>query len=223
MSILSLIDIFKTAHTLFQIFGLQEKLIQNKREAANQLVRVINEIDKIYKYLDGILVDLLTLGIYTNQNEENDSNNIDSINIANRTLLRFNNLRLESDIESVRGSCSEIRRIYETYLNTWFNKLISDKKINKKEYDDLEAVFDKLSSSDDDLIHSAQSLINYLNPWISILDNQLKNKEYKKFNETIDQLSTELNDFRDEISKSTFELIKLKNSYLEITRTLSVN
>ena len=116
---------------------VKNKLFNNPDRAAKHLVRVLSEIEVVYRELERPILILSTLEFEPARQPR-----------KSRTYLRrLKNQGLRKQISDARNSCGQIKNIHRRYLTGWFNRALS-----KREVQSLNSLFDHMSILDDSLV-----------------------------------------------------------------------
>ena len=116
---------------------VKNKLFNNPDRAAKHLVRVLSEIEVVYRELERQILILSTLEFEPAR----------ELRKSRTYLRRLKNQGLRKQISDARNSCGQIKNIHRRYLTGWFNRALS-----KREVQSLNSLFDHMSILDDSLV-----------------------------------------------------------------------
>ena len=116
---------------------VKNKLFNNPDRAAKHLVRVLSEIEVVYRELERQILILSTL----------EFDPARELRKSRTYLRRLKNQGLRKQISDARNSCGQIKNIHRRYLTGWFNRALS-----KREVQSLNSLFDHMSILDDSLV-----------------------------------------------------------------------
>jgi len=116
---------------------VKTKLFNSPDRAAKYLVRVLSEIEIVYRELERQILTLSTL----------EFEPASELRKSRTYLRRLKNQGLRKQISDARNSCGQIKNIHRRYLTGWFNRAL-----NKKEVQSLDSLFDHMSILDDSLV-----------------------------------------------------------------------
>ena len=126
----------------------KSKLLKQPDEAAAKLADVLDEVSKIFEFIETEMCNYLSIQFLP------DMSNLRECRTA---LLALESESLEIRGNQARGHCHKIANLYDKYLNRWFSTLLEP-----KEYQDLNQLFERLGTMDDYMVLGLDSATQWL-------------------------------------------------------------
>jgi uncharacterized coiled-coil DUF342 family protein len=183
------------------------KITGNEKTAAADLNIVIDELRKFYDAIQSEISDFQSLDF-------SDSANISK---NKRTLFDMQSGTMNVRISDASGSCSKIKRIYDSHLDTWFKKTFQNED---QKYLEIQHIFKQLSEYDLSMIEATNDLVRYLSPKCDEILKMMTENDKDKIIAYHDSISNELLETRKKISEVAKQLIDFKNEFLKASGTI---
>lgn len=141
--------VFDLADRFGAIDAIRDTLLKQPGEAAKKLAEVLDELAKTVAALDDEMVRYLSLHFHSEE----------SVARGRGTLLGMEVGQSAIRINEARGHCHKIKNIYDTYLDTWFDKTF---RSDSAERNQLRTVFSGLTTSDDYIVEAMKQISDWL-------------------------------------------------------------
>lgn len=133
------------------ITAVKNKLIKRPDPATDKLVTALVEIGKVYEALNTEITRYLSVTF-------DDGQSLKDRAVERAHLVELEGGEIDARMASARGHCKKIKNIYDRYLVTWFDGVLSP-----NESGDMRGLFEALEESDA-LMVDAISEVSY---WLS--------------------------------------------------------
>jgi hypothetical protein len=206
----TMIDIasIKTGVEVLEKLGVLErlalKLVNNPHKAARQLNLALSELSRGYTVF---YHELLALGNISF--EDKDLNN------TCEQLTKIKDGHIEAELGSVKGSCSKIWNIYETYLEGWFSSFLSP-----LEQGELTGVFMELADVDDRFLGAVKGLSNSAKIIATNLLTLVKKQRITEARAIVENIETDLAPMREALSLRMKQLWDLQERFIKVGRVV---
>lgn len=193
------------ADKLGVISAVKDKLIRQPDPAADKLVTALEELAKVFEALNSEISKYLSVTFYDGQA------------FKERAEERAHLVELEGDqiiarMARARGHCKKITNIYDKYLVTWFDGVLS-----KQESQDMRDLFEALAESDAQMIDAIDEVASWLSQRAEETLNLVDNGEFNTADNKVKNARTEILDNRKAIAKAMITLFDLQSEFIGIS------
>jgi len=185
---------------------LKGKLLGQPDEAAGKLADVLEEMSKIFVFVDAEIVRFLAIFIVPDR-----SNLIE----CRAVLLSMEGGSLAIKGDEARGHCHKIENIYTKYLRRWFNEVL-----DPQESADLSFLFNRLNNSDDYMVTGLESLTAWLTQQAETTLDLIDNGQFEDANTVIRTARATVRQTRRDISGALRALRGLQADFIAASGTV---
>ena len=182
------------------------KLLGQPDEAAGKLADVLEELSKIFVFVDSEIVRFLAIFIVPDR-----SNVIE----CRAVLLSMEGGGLAIKGDEARGHCHKIGNIYIKYLRRWFNEVL-----DPQESAELSLLFDRLNNSDDYMVTGLQSVTAWLTQQAETTLDLIDNGQFDDANIVIRTARATVKQNRRDISGALCALRGLQADFIAASGTV---
>lgn len=200
----NLLSVAKDAGDLFS--RLKGKLLGQPDEAAGKLADVLEEMSKIFVFVDAEIVRFLAIFIVPDR-----SNVIE----CRAVLLSMEGGSLAIKGDEARGHCHKIENIYIKYLRRWFNEVL-----DLQESADLSFLFNRLNNSDDYMVTGLESVTAWLTQQAETTLDLIDNGQFDDANTVIRTARATVQQTRRDISGALRALRGLQADFIAASGTV---
>jgi hypothetical protein len=200
-------QLFDIANKLSAALELvKPRLLGQPDTAAEKLAEALNEISKIFQFVDAKLVEYLSITCKPNG---------DNLGECRLVLLSLESGILEVQGNEARGHCHKITNIYQKYLNAWFKKLLDD-----AEQQQIKDIFNGLGNMDEYMTSSLKRVTLWLTDQAHETLNLLDDEKVAEANARIRSARQETLPVRREIAKTLSSLRGLQADFIAASGTV---
>jgi hypothetical protein len=200
-------DLLGIAKDVGELFSrLKEKLLRQPDEAAAKLADVLEELAKIFVFVDGEIVRFLSVYVLP-----------DRSNIVNcrSTLLGMEGGHLAIKGDEARGHCHKIENIYNKHLQRWFHELLT-----QQESADLSYLFNRLNNADDNMVRALASVTDWLTQEAHNALNAIDDGQFDDANNRVRDARSAVHQTRRDISEALRTLRALQADFIAASGTV---
>jgi hypothetical protein len=193
----------KELGTAVQAIGsIVGKLRAKPDVAATELVRVLDEVAMTHHAVDEAILRYLAI-----------VDDPTAFTQGSRALLELEGGALAADVEAGRGHCHDIRRIYDSCLRSWF-----DRVLDPTEQVLMKGTFDALGNADEVLFRDLASVADVLDEGAGEAINMLRAGDPNGARARIGRDFDELRKLRAEMSKTKKSLRTMRIDFDDLVR-----
>jgi hypothetical protein len=181
-------------------------LLGQPDEAAEKMAWVLDEIAKIYVFIESETVNYLSLVFLA------DGTNLIQ---GRRALLALESGALEIKGHEARGHCHKIHNVYEKYLRRWFKEVLSS-----QEADQMRQIFDLLGNMDDFMVGALQKVSAWLTSEAEATLNEVEAGNYPAANSRIRDARQQTLQVRRELTRALGQLRALQAEFIAASKTV---
>lgn len=183
--------------------SVKSKLLKQPDEAAAKLADVLDEVSKIFEFIEAEMCNYLSILFLP------DMSNLRECRTA---LLALESESLEIRGNQARGHCHKIANIYDKYLNRWFSTLLEP-----KEYQDLNQLFERLGTMDDYMVRGLDSATQWLTQEAHETLNLVDEGKLDAANDRVKLARKEALGVRQEMAKALSSLRALQAQFIAMS------
>jgi hypothetical protein len=200
---------FDIGEKLARIIGsLKVQITGDEKAAAKDLQLVVDEMVKFYQVAQQELLNVQCLDFADNM----------GINSSKKILFDIQSGAMQVRISEASGSCSKIKRIYNSYLDTWFQKKF---RKGSQEYIEVQGAFVQLSEYDLSMVEAMKDIDQYLIPRAEHMLGLIKQNNQHELIRYHTTIVDEMTDIRLKLSQITKQLIDLSNEFSGSTKFIN--
>jgi len=193
------IDLLKETGMLEKV---KNKLVSNPDAAASKLALVLTALGSTYQIVDDTLVRFAAMSF------EDQEARRDALELLNKARGGG----LKAAMMEARAHCHKIWYIYERYLKGWFTNVL-----RKREQEDVEDLFIKLSRSDDSWVEMLGSIATNLQRASDEMISALEHDDVARAVTLQRDLRREFRTQQTRLSEGLLELQTLKQGFTVLT------
>ena len=126
-------------------------------------------------------------------------------------LVELEGGQIGARLAKARGHCKKILNIYDRYLTTWFDKVLSS-----KESQDIRDLFDALAESDPEMIAAIDDVALWLSQQAEETLNLVDDGEFENADERIRKARAEILPKRKAMARALITLFELQSEFIAI-------
>lgn len=184
--------------------SVKSKLLKQPDEAAAKLADVLDEVSKIFEFIEAEMCNYLSIRFLP------DMSNLRECHTA---LLALESKSLEIRGNQARGHCHKIANLYGKYLNRWFSTLLEP-----QEYQDLNQLFERLGTMDDYMVQGLDSATQWLtqeaHETLNLVDELVDEGKLDAANDRVKSARKEALGVRQEMAKALSGLRALQAQFI---------
>lgn len=193
------------ADKLGVITAVKEKLIKRPDPASDKLVTALEELAKVFEALNSEISKYLSVTFYDGQGFKERAE-------ERAHLVELEGGQINARMARARGHCKKIVNIYDKYLVTWFDDVLSP-----KESQDMRELFEALAKSDVAMIDSIDEVSSWLSEHAEDTLNMVDSGEFDKADDKIKKARIEILSKRKSIAKAMTTLFDLQSEFIGIS------
>ncbi len=193
------------ADKLGLLTAAKNKLIKRPDPASDKLIIVLEELTKILGTLNSEISKYLSVTFYDGQEFKERAE-------ERAHLVELEGGQIRARMALARGHCRKILNIYDKYLVTWFDDVLSP-----EESQNMRELFEGFAASDDNMIHAIDDVASWLSEQAEVTMNLVDDEEFNKANEKIKKARTEILNKRKSIAKAMSDLYDFQSEFISIS------
>ena len=198
----SLVDL---ADKLGVVGAVKDKLIKQPDPASDKLVTALEELAKVFEALNSEISRYLSVTFYEGQAFKERAE-------ERAHLVELEGGQIGARMARARGHCKKIINIYDKYLTTWFDNVLS-----QKESHDMGVLFEALAESDAHMIDAIDEVAGWLSQQAESTLNLVDNDEFERAEEEVRKARAQILPKRKAIAKALNSLFELQSEFIGIS------
>jgi hypothetical protein len=185
--------------------AVKDKLIKRPDPAADKLITALEELAKVFGALNSEISTYLSVAFYEGQG------------FKERAQERAHLVELEGDqikarMARAKGHCKKITNIYDKYLTTWFDRVLSRDESQK-----MRELYWALAESDDYMIDAIDETSSWLSQQAEETLNLVDDDKFPAAADKVKRARAEVLPKRKAISEALTTLFKLQSEFIVIS------
>ncbi|WNZ25371.1 hypothetical protein HJG54_22640 [Leptolyngbya sp. NK1-12] len=187
------------------ITAVKDKLIKRPDPAADKLITALEELAKVFEALNSEMSKYLSVTFYDGQEFKERAE-------ERAHLVELEGGQISARMARARGHCRKIINIYDKYLVTWFDNVLSQEESQK-----MRELFEALAESDAHMIAAIDEVSFWLSRQAEETLNMVDNGEFDKADRKVKKARIEVLSKRKTIAQALTTLFDLQSEFIGIS------